>query len=131
VFPAVLQEGLSGAVDVVSTSNTTQLLRADGTVWNFGGNLYGERGFPSTELNSVELQQVPGLTGVVSLSSESATVYALRANGTLVSWGSNRYGTLGDGVSPVSLRPERVLLPCKLQGLGAGEGAREQCRAEP
>jgi alpha-tubulin suppressor-like RCC1 family protein len=56
---------------------------------------------------------VPGLTGVVSLSSESNTVYALRANGTLMAWGSNQYGTLGNGVSPVHLKPERVLLPRK------------------
>ncbi|KFE69023.1 RCC1 domain-containing protein [Hyalangium minutum] len=111
VFPPMALEGLTDAVDVVASSNTTQILRADGSVWNIGGNTYGERGFPSTDLYSLEVKQVPGLRNVVSLSSESATVYALRANGTLMAWGSNRYGTLGDGTSPMHLRPERVLLP--------------------
>jgi hypothetical protein len=132
LFPAWPLDGLSGAVDVVTSNYTTQILRADGTVWNIGLNLHGERGFPSDEPYSLELKQVPELEGVVSLFSESSTVYALRADGTLMSWGANHYGTLGDGTSPVHLRPDRVLLPCKLESLGTGEGAREQqCHAEP
>jgi alpha-tubulin suppressor-like RCC1 family protein len=132
-IPAWQVEGLSGAVDMVSTASTTQLLLADGTVWNIGGNHYGERGFPSSEPYSLELKQVPGLTQAVSLSSGFATVFALRADGTLLAWGSNRYGTIGDGVSPVHLQPARVLLPCKLKGLGTGQDVREQqqCHAEP
>jgi hypothetical protein len=132
LFPAWPLDGLSGAVDVVTSNYTTQILRADGTVWNIGLNLHGERGFPSDEPYSLELKQVPGLEGVVSLFSESSTVYALRADGTLMSWGSNRTGELGTGASPLHLRPDRVLLPCKLESLGTGEGAREQqCHAEP
>jgi alpha-tubulin suppressor-like RCC1 family protein len=112
-LPPVAVNGLTEAVDVATSYNTTQILRADGTVWNIGGNTYGERGFPSTDGYSLEVKQVPGLTDVVSLSSESSTVYALRANGTLMAWGSNSYGSLGDGTSSLHLRPERVLLPRK------------------
>jgi alpha-tubulin suppressor-like RCC1 family protein len=129
-YPAWQQEGLTDAVAVAWGANTTQILRADGTVWNLGGNVYGERGFPTAGGYSQVLQQVPGLTGVVSLSAESATVHALRADGTLVGWGSNMYGTIGDGVSPQHLEPTRVLMPCKLKGLTSSEGAREQCHGD-
>jgi len=132
-IPAWPLESFTGAVDLVASGSTVQILRADGTVWNFGGNMSGERGFPSDEYYSLEVEQVPGLNRVVSLTSESSTVYALRADGTLMAWGSNRLGTIGDGVSPVHLRPDRVLLPCKLKDLGTGEDVREQqqCHAEP
>jgi alpha-tubulin suppressor-like RCC1 family protein len=132
VFPHAPVENLTGAVDLVTGSNTLHILRADGTVWNFGGNSYGERGFPTEEPTSLELAQVPGLSGGVSLFSQGATVYALRADGTLMAWGRNHAGNLGNGVSPVQPRPARVLLPCKLKDLSTGEGVREQqCHAEP
>jgi alpha-tubulin suppressor-like RCC1 family protein len=110
-WPAYPLENLTDAVDLVWSSSTTQLLRADGTVWNLGSNTYGERGFPSDDLYAQELEQVPGLTGVVSLSAGLGTLHALRENGTLVGWGDNRYGTVGDGVSPLHLKPTRIHLP--------------------
>jgi alpha-tubulin suppressor-like RCC1 family protein len=125
-WPASQMDGLTDAVALTTSLRTIQILRADGTVWNIGGNEYGERGFPTNEGYGYELQQVPELTGVVSLSSESGTVYALRADGTLMSWGHNWYGTIGDGISSVHLKPTRVRMPCKLEGLALGEGAREQ-----
>ena len=109
-WPAYPIDGLTDAAGLVWSSNTTQLLHADGTVWNLGANTYGERGFPSGGY-SFELEQIPGLTGVVSLTSESATLYALREDGSLLTWGSNMYGTIGDGVSSLHLAPTRVLLP--------------------
>ncbi|WP_224244544.1 RCC1 domain-containing protein [Hyalangium gracile] len=128
-WPAWPVDGLTGAVAVTSSAQTTQILRADGTVWNTGGNLYGERGFPTAESYSLEPAQVPNLTGVVALSSESGSVHALRADGTLVSWGHNVHGTIGDGVSPIHLEPTRVLMPCRLAGLASGEDdVREQRR---
>ena len=124
-------EALTGAVDLAASTNTLQVLHADGTVWNLGAYLYSEQGFPAEESGTLELRQVPGLSGVVSLFSQSSTVYALRADGTLLAWGSNSAGTIGNGVSPVHPRPVKVLLPCKLKDLSTGEGVREQqCHAE-
>jgi len=131
-YPDEPFEAISGAVDLVATLSSIQILRADGTVWNFGSNLYSERGFPTEQATSYELAQVPGLTGVVALTADTATVYALREDGRLMVWGSNSLGNLGNGVSPKHLLPVRVLLPCKLKDLSTGEGVREQqCHAEP
>jgi alpha-tubulin suppressor-like RCC1 family protein len=126
--PAWPRADLTDAVGLTQSVSTTQLLRADGTVWNTGVNLHGEQGFVTPEWWSIELQQLPGLTDVMALSSEAASVYALRADGTLWSWGQNHWGTIGDGASPVHLEPTRVRMPCKLTGLASGEGGREQRR---
>ena len=132
VYPDEAFEGITGAVDLVASAASIQILRAGGTVWNFGSNLYSERGFPTGQATSYELAQVPGLTGVVALASDAFTVYALREDRRLRVWGSNAVGNLGNGVSPVHLRPVKVLLPCKLKDLSTGEGVREQqCHAEP
>nr|WP_225412355.1 hypothetical protein [Stigmatella hybrida] len=113
--------GATDAVDTAYSFNTLQLLRSNGTVWNLGENFSGERGFPSEQLTPPGPSWVPGLTGVVSLSSGpfSQTVLALRGNGTVASWGSNAAGLLGSGVSPLHLEPARVLLPCRLKVSGA------------
>jgi alpha-tubulin suppressor-like RCC1 family protein len=113
-FPDAPFEAITGAVDLVASMSTVQILRADGTVWNFGGNNYGERGFFTEEATSFELAQVPELSGGVALCADDFTVYALREDGRLMAWGSNSLGNIGNGVSPVHLRPERVLLPVKL-----------------
>lgn len=90
---------------VARSKNTLQVLRANGTVWNMGSNLYGERGFPSIAATPPGPTQVPWLTHVTALSSQESHVHALRANGTLVGWGR---GLLGDGISPLHPEPTRV-----------------------
>jgi alpha-tubulin suppressor-like RCC1 family protein len=132
VYPDEAFEAITGAVDLVASTSSIQILRANGTVWNFGSNLYSERGFPTEQATSYELAQVPGLTGVVALAADTFTLYALREDGRLMVWGSNAAGNLGNGVSPVHPSPVKVLLPCKLKDLSTGEGSREQqCHAEP
>jgi alpha-tubulin suppressor-like RCC1 family protein len=111
VWPVEPVEGLTNAVAVALSANTLQILRADGTVWNFGGNIHGEFGFPASIMYSNELRQVPGLTKVVSLSTATDTVHAVREDGSVAGWGHNLYGTIGDGISPLHLEPVRVLLP--------------------
>jgi hypothetical protein len=113
---AVAQAGDMEAVAAtnVSGAGTLQMLRPDGTVWNTGSNLYGERGFLSNVDYGYTLEQVLGLTGVVALSAQGSHVHALRSDGTVVSWGSNAYATMGNGVSPLHLEPTQVLLPCRL-----------------
>jgi alpha-tubulin suppressor-like RCC1 family protein len=128
VNPAQQVEGFTDAVDVAgssspgfgifgSTHSTLQVLRADGTVWSTGNNLFGERGFPSSAIAPPGPTQVPGLTGVVSVAASNFHVHALRADGSVVGWGENRYGVIGDGVSSYHPTPVRVPLPYRLTGL--------------
>jgi hypothetical protein len=116
-------------VGVAYSRNTLQVVRSDGTVWNEGDNYTGERGFASEELTPAGPTQVPGLTGVVAVSSElyNEAVHALRGDGTVVSWGTNSYGLLGSGVSSLVMEPTQVPLPCRLKVQGAPADAASRC----
>ncbi len=74
-------------------------LRPDGTVWALGSNRAGElgQGFSSTASQLTPIR-VPNITNAIKVAfGGSGTGYALRADGTVRSWGDNRVGTIGDG----------------------------------
>ena len=98
--------GLSG---VVSVASRTALL-ADGSVWTWGSNWYGTLGHGWKADAAVPFPvRVPGFTGAVDVANASGTHYALRADGTVWSWGSNGEGALGTGgVAPFPSRPQQI-----------------------
>ncbi|GAB2977006.1 hypothetical protein GCM10027184_28970 [Saccharothrix stipae] len=112
-FP-VRVPGLTGVVAVANTdgagfSNTHYALRADGTVWSWGGDAYGALGTGGVWPPAMRPQQVSGLTGVTAIAGSWGTGYALRADGTVWAWGWNEHGELGNGsTAPESNVPVRV-----------------------
>ncbi len=71
-------------------------LRSDGTVWAWGMGNMGELGAAANS-NTFTPTQVPGFTRpVTDLSAGGAFTLARLDDNTLVAWGSNRYGQLGD-----------------------------------
>ncbi len=127
--PAQQVEGFADAVDVAGSNafsllsffdlepySTLYVLRADGTVWTLGNNLMGERGFASSAIAPPGPTQIPGLTGVVSISADEFHAHAVRADGTAVGWGETRLGLIGDGSSPYHPTPVRVPMPSRLIG---------------
>jgi len=84
--------------------------RADGTVWAWGSNAFGELGDGTTTDHPAPVQ-VPGLTGVVGVSAAGGDLVrvggpatpatgislALKSDGTLWAWGFNQLAELGDG----------------------------------
>lgn len=89
----------------------TLALKSDGTVVAWGFNTHGELGI-NTQTSSPSPVNVPmtGLIGVVA--GVSAGYYhsvALISNGTVMTWGSNTHGELGNGLSTYSLIPTQVL----------------------
>jgi alpha-tubulin suppressor-like RCC1 family protein len=51
---------------------------------------------------------VSGLSGVVAVSAGGGDDIALLGNGTVMGWGENRYGVLGDGTTVLKDRPIRI-----------------------
>ena len=98
--------GLTGVVAVAAGDDHSLALRSDGTVWAWGYNEYAELGLGGStgpescggESCSMHPVQVAGLTDVVAIGASSNYSLALRANGTVLFWGYNRYGESGDGV---------------------------------
>jgi len=73
------------------------ILRADGTVWAIGDNTSGQLGDSTTTRRTAPVL-VAGLTGVLrSVAAGSYFSLAVRSDGTVVAWGLNAQGQLGDG----------------------------------
>jgi alpha-tubulin suppressor-like RCC1 family protein len=76
----------------------TIALLSNGTVWNWGSGHFGQLGDGNTVDSGTPVQvSVPNGVTFVQVASGGATSYAIDSHGTMWSWGSNRYGALGNG----------------------------------
>ncbi|MEW6758348.1 MAG: PKD domain-containing protein [Acidobacteriota bacterium] len=99
--------GLPPVIQACGGYNHSLALAADGTVWAWGGNEYGELGTGNTDPYPSPVQ-VPGLTSVVSIAAGWYHSLAVRSDGTLWAWGGNFAGQLGDGTTTTRLSPFQV-----------------------
>lgn len=114
--------GLNGAIAVSAGTGQSLALKADGTVWSWGQNVLGYSGetmipvlctpgYPLTA-NVTAPVRVAGLDRVVQIATGFLYVVALRADGTVWTWGSNSSGQLGIGATV-----DHVCLPTQVAGL--------------
>lgn len=89
-------------------------LLADGTVWAWGNNNFGQLG-DGTTVSKTYPVQVVGITNAVAIAAggsagrdNSVMGMALLADGTVRTWGGNRYGQLGNGTTVNSSVPVQV-----------------------
>ncbi|MGA9141719.1 MAG: hypothetical protein WBZ29_15955 [Methanocella sp.] len=82
------------------------MLKSDGTVWVRGNNWKGKLGNGSKNYHSpsaIEIAydpiRVPGLDNVIMIDAGIEHSVALLANGTVVAWGGNGMGQIGDGTT--------------------------------
>lgn len=104
---------LTNVVAVSAGAFFSMALTADGRVWTWGDNTWGELGDGTNTSRSLPVQVVGvggggSLTDIVSLASGIFHQVALGGNGTVYTWGYNGDGELGDGTttdesSPVSV----------------------------
>jgi len=95
-------------------------LSADGTVWTWGSNSYGQLGESTTTTRRSVPVQVPGLTGVVAISAGYYHSLALRVDGSVWAWGENLNGQLGDGTTTRRSVPAQVPGLSGVVALGGG-----------
>jgi alpha-tubulin suppressor-like RCC1 family protein len=101
--------GLTEVVAVSAGSWQSVALKSDGTVVAWGDNSSGQLG-DGTTTNRLSPVTVPGLTGVVAVStSKYVHTVALKSDGTVMAWGWNGNGQLGDGTTTDRWSP--VLVP--------------------
>ncbi|MFI8826981.1 RCC1-like domain-containing protein [Streptomyces sp. NPDC053431] len=107
-------------------ANHSVSLRTDGTVWTWGLNTLGQLGDGTTTSSQRPVQVcAPGetapcanpLTDVVAVSAGAHHNLALRSDGSVVAWGDNEYGQLGDGTltnrtTPVQVCARAGSAPC-------------------
>ena len=79
-------------------SEACAVLLADGTVYTWGFNAYGELG-DGTTTERLTPVLVPGLSGITQIAKGSDHTLAAGAGGVVRAWGRNDYGQLGDGTT--------------------------------
>jgi len=89
-------------------------VKTDGTLWTWGSGGYGRLGHGNTT-NISSPAQVGALTDWSQITGgENGWMTALKTDGTLWSWGNNRFGNLGHGTSSSS---GRVCSPVQIGSL--------------
>jgi alpha-tubulin suppressor-like RCC1 family protein len=108
--------GPGGAVRIAAGSTTSYALRSDGTVLAWGNNGVGELGDGNAPQDKHTPQPIPGLGNVVAIAAGSEHALALLGDGTVMAWGDNALGQIGDGTT------DRRLTPVKVSGIDPGSG---------
>jgi len=102
-------------IDALSVAGVTAggsfalVLGSDGSVWGWGDDTYGELGngpHPGTVTRPVRTFG-PG-SGITQLSAGGQHALALKSNGTVLAWGFNDIGALGDGDRALPAGPVQV-----------------------
>ena len=73
-------------------------LKADGTVWDWGANFYGQLGDGTTTQRNAPVRAI-GVTNAVAIAAGQYHTLALKSDGTVMAWGYNNNGQLGDGTN--------------------------------
>lgn len=82
-------------------------LKADGTVWGWGNNFFGQVGNGTTNDASTPVQ-TSVLNSVVALGGRGYHTLAIEADGSVWGWGWNNAGELGGGTTNATTVPVRV-----------------------
>jgi alpha-tubulin suppressor-like RCC1 family protein len=104
--------GLSHVTQIAASGNHVIALLENGTVYAWGANYWGTLGNGTRD--AVEgaahpiPQQVPGLAGVVAVAAGGGDDLAVLSNGTVVGWGEDKNGQLGDGSTGTKTVPTPV-----------------------
>jgi alpha-tubulin suppressor-like RCC1 family protein len=94
-------------------------VRADGTLWCWGYNAYGQLGDGSTTTRYYP-EKVGHDTTWAQVAHGGNHVCAVKVDGSLWCWGYNGYGQLGDGTTTAQVLPERIGAQFTWAQVGAG-----------
>ncbi len=122
--PTPVQVGTGTYVFIAAGAFHSLALAADGSLWTWGGNQYGQLGNGSNSPTATTTSSIPTqING--SYAHLAAGIYhsiALRADGSLYSWGGNDQGQLGINPSSGNLinTPTLVAVAGTYAALAAG-----------
>lgn len=101
--PVKVQLPDTDIVSVKAGASHSLVLKSDGTVWGWGSNSYGQLAIPNVSTQNTPVQIQPTiLTDVQQIAAGKLHSLALKADGSLLAWGRNTVGQLGDGTGSTS-----------------------------
>jgi alpha-tubulin suppressor-like RCC1 family protein len=109
--PAVVSGLSSGVSKITAGGSFCVVIKTDGSVMAWGNNQTGELGNNGAPNDSLVPVQVTGLgpnSGIASISAGFSHVIALKTSGSLLVWGHNASGQLGDGTLTQQNAPEAL-----------------------
>jgi alpha-tubulin suppressor-like RCC1 family protein len=121
---------LTNVIAVSGGFSHSLALEADGTVWAWGNNDSGQLGdFFSHGSNSLTPVQVgvgqfnttPGFDNIVAIAAGLSHNLALKADGTVWTWGANTSGQLGLGDISTRFSPQQVPGLSGMISIGGGQ----------
>jgi alpha-tubulin suppressor-like RCC1 family protein len=96
-FTPVAVSGASGIVAIAGGGKFSLALKSDGTVLAWGSDQEGQLGDGGTNTDKSTPVAVSGASGIVAIAAEDEFALALKSDGTVLAWGSDQEGQLGDG----------------------------------
>ncbi len=127
VIEPIRVAGLSQVLAISAGNSHALALRADGTIWAWGGNHHGQLG---TDANDTRLPQpVRGLPTPLAGASAVKTIVAGERNSAVVYrdgsvwiWGSNSQGQFGNSTTSGSSVPVRINGAGGMAAVSVGDG---------
>lgn len=107
--PVSVVGGFTDWTQISSKGAHTLALRGNGALWAWGYNGSGQLGSGNTTTVSSPVSVVGGFTDWIHLAAGSDFSLAIRANGTLWSWGNNTFGKLGSNSTTNRSSPGSVV----------------------
>ena len=85
---------------IVAGENFSMVLGSDGSVWAWGADANGELGNAATStLQTRPVETIGMASGITDIAAGTNHVLALRSDGTVLAWGDNTQGEIGDGIA--------------------------------
>jgi alpha-tubulin suppressor-like RCC1 family protein len=104
--------GLTGVVQIAMNIAVACARMSDGTVQCWGDDVSGQAGQPSTATCGTEPcvvppAAVPGVAGATFIAVADDVAFAVLADGSVLGWGDNHTGRLGNGTTTPVTMPVR------------------------
>jgi alpha-tubulin suppressor-like RCC1 family protein len=96
---AVSTMGLANVVQVSGGEAFSMAVTATGSVFAWGDNEFGNFGVSTPHPSEYTPVQVTALSGVKQVATGFEDGLALLSNGTVMGWGANAHGAVGDGTT--------------------------------
>ncbi len=107
----VTVRGANSIVAIAASGNFSLALKSDGTLLSWGSDFFGELGDDTASASKPTPVPVSNANNIVAIAAGSIHSLALKSDGTLLSWGGNNRGQIGNGTTGFSTpTPVSVLL---------------------